>query len=39
MTFETILTPQRVDEHTRAGFWLDRTITDYLDEAVGRTPD
>ena len=39
MTFETILTPERVDQHTRDGFWVNRTITDYLDEAAATTPD
>jgi cyclohexanecarboxylate-CoA ligase len=39
MTFETILTPELTDEHTRAGYWLNRTITDYLDEAAAATPD
>jgi cyclohexanecarboxylate-CoA ligase len=38
MAFETILTPELVEEYTR-GYWLDRTITDYLDEAAARTPD
>jgi cyclohexanecarboxylate-CoA ligase len=39
MGFETILTPELVDEYTSQGFWVDRTITDYLDEAASRTPD
>jgi cyclohexanecarboxylate-CoA ligase len=39
MTFKTTLTQQRIDRHTRAGHWLGRTITDYLDEAAAATPD
>ena len=39
MAFETILTRERVDQHTRDGFWVNRTITDYLDEAAAATPD
>jgi cyclohexanecarboxylate-CoA ligase len=39
MTFETILTPESIDEYTAAGYWSNRTITDFLDEVVGRTPD
>lgn len=39
MTFETILTPQLVEQYTDAGYWIDRTITDYLDEWAERTPD
>ena len=39
MTFETILTAQTIDEYTAAGYWSNRTITDFLDEAVARTPD
>ncbi|HEY5844432.1 MAG TPA: AMP-binding protein, partial [Mycobacterium sp.] len=39
MTFATILTAQTIDEYTAAGYWSNRTITDFLDEAVARTPD
>jgi cyclohexanecarboxylate-CoA ligase len=39
MSFETILSPERIDQHTRDGFWVNRTITDYLDEAAAATPD
>ncbi len=39
MTFETILTPDMIEEYTSQGFWLDRTITDYLDEVAEQTPD
>lgn len=39
MSFETVLTPEKVDEYTRQGYWVNRTITDYLDEMVHRGPD
>lgn len=39
MTFETLLTQARIDEHTAAGHWTNRTITDFLDEAAAATPD
>lgn len=39
MTFETILTPEKIEEYTSAGYWVNRTITDYLDEWADRTPD
>ena len=39
MSFETILSQKRIDQHTRDGFWANRTITDYLDEAAAATPD
>ena len=39
MSFETILSHERIDRHTRDGFWVNRTITDYLDEAAAATPD
>ena len=39
MSFETILTQQRTDAHTRDGYWTGRTITDYLDEGAAATPD
>ena len=38
MTFETILTPESIDEYTKAGYWPNRTITDFLDEAVDPHP-
>lgn len=37
--FETTLTPAQVETFTRAGYWRDRTITDFLDEAAAATPD
>ena len=39
MTFDTILTPELVDEYTSSGYWGNRTITDFLDEWAERTPD
>jgi hypothetical protein len=39
MTFETILTQEQIDTYTGAGHWVDRVITDYLDDAAERTPD
>jgi cyclohexanecarboxylate-CoA ligase len=39
MALETTLTPERVDQHTRDGYWVNRTITDYLDDAAAATPD
>jgi cyclohexanecarboxylate-CoA ligase len=39
MTFETLLTQDRIDAHTEAGFWTGKIITDYLDEVAARTPD
>ncbi len=39
MSFETVLTPEKIDEYTRQGYWVNRTITDYLDEMVDRSPD
>ncbi|MFL6056098.1 MAG: AMP-binding protein [Actinoallomurus sp.] len=39
MTFETILTQDRIDDHTGQGHWTGRIITDHLDEVVGDDPD
>ncbi|GAA6525852.1 AMP-binding protein [Intrasporangium sp. DVR] len=39
MSFETILTPDKIEEYTSAGYWVNRTITDYLDEWAERSPD
>jgi cyclohexanecarboxylate-CoA ligase len=38
MSFETILTQDQIDAYTRQGFWRDRTITDFLDDAAAQTP-
>ena len=39
MSFQTILTPDLVEQYTSQGLWVDRTITDFLDEVAERTPD
>ncbi|WP_353510556.1 AMP-binding protein [Intrasporangium sp.] len=39
MAFETILDDELIEKYTSAGHWVDRTITDYLDEWAERTPD
>lgn len=39
MSLETILTPELVADHTGAGYWRNRTITDFLDEHAAATPD
>lgn len=39
MAFETILTQAAIDEYTSQGYWVNRVITDYLDDVVERTPD
>jgi cyclohexanecarboxylate-CoA ligase len=37
--FDTMLTAQRIAAHTAAGHWVNRTITDYLDEFASATAD
>ncbi|PXY30824.1 AMP-binding protein [Prauserella flavalba] len=39
MSFDTILDDEQIDRYTRAGFWVDRTITDHLDEVAEASPD
>ena len=39
MSLETILTPATIEKYTSGGYWVDRTITDFLDEWAERTPD
>ena len=39
MAFDTILTPELVENYTRQGYWQGRTITDFLDEYAAATPD
>lgn len=39
MSLETILTDEIIDEYTKAGYWPNKVITDFLDEVVARTPD
>ncbi|HWD01738.1 MAG TPA: AMP-binding protein [Amycolatopsis sp.] len=38
MAFTTILDDEQIAKYTRAGFWVNRTITDHLDEAAAATP-
>lgn len=39
MPFETILTPELVERYTSGGYWVDRVITDWLDQYAEATPD
>lgn len=39
MSLDTILTDEIIDEYTKAGYWQNKIITDFLDEVVARTPD
>ena len=39
MTFATLLTPERIQRETAAGFWRDKVITDFLDQHADATPD
>ena len=39
MPFDTTLTQDQINEYTATGFWANRTITDYLDEAAESCPD
>jgi acyl-CoA synthetase (AMP-forming)/AMP-acid ligase II len=39
MTFGTVLTDERIKASTQAGYWVDRLITDYLDDVAVATPD
>ncbi|MBB3036248.1 AMP-binding protein [Hoyosella altamirensis] len=39
MDFETILTDEQIDKYTEQGYWVGKTITDYLDDAAARTPE
>lgn len=36
---ETLLTPELSAKYRDGGYWIDRTITDYLDEFAAATPD
>ncbi|KAA9159360.1 AMP-binding protein [Amycolatopsis acidicola] len=38
MSFATILNDEQIEAHTRAGYWVNRTITDHLDEVAAKTP-
>ena len=39
MIFDPILPRERIDAMVAEGFWPNRTITDYMDEAVAQVPD
>ena len=39
MSFHTIISQESIDEYTKAGYFSNRTITDFLDGAATRTPD
>ncbi|WP_037370773.1 AMP-binding protein [Amycolatopsis orientalis] len=39
MSFDTLLTPERIARETAAGYWRDLVITDFLDEHAAATPD
>lgn len=39
MSFETTLTPERIEQYTTTGEWAGRVITDFLDEVATATPD
>lgn len=39
MAFDTILTDEQIKKYTEQGYWIGKTITDYLDDAAARTPD
>jgi len=39
MTFDPILPQDRIDAMVQAGMWDNRTIHDYMDEAVAANPD
>jgi cyclohexanecarboxylate-CoA ligase len=38
-TFDMLLTEEEITAYTEAGFWRNRLLTDYLDEAVAARPD
>jgi cyclohexanecarboxylate-CoA ligase len=39
MSLETLLTHEIIDQYTKAGYWQNKVITDFLDEAAAGTPD
>jgi cyclohexanecarboxylate-CoA ligase len=39
MTFETLLTRDKIEHYTSEGYWPNRLITDYLDEVAAANPD
>ncbi len=38
-TFETLLTQEKITVYSEAGFWRNRLLIDYLDEAVAAHPE
>ena len=38
-TYDIILPDSRIDEMTAAGFWLDRSVLDYFDDAIAAVPN
>lgn len=39
MSFDTLLTPERIARETAAGYWTGKVITDFLDEHAASTPN
>ncbi len=39
MKYETRITEEMINEYTNAGYWINKTICDYLDQAVSDYPD
>lgn len=39
MSFQTLLSPERIARETEAGYWRGKVITDFLDEYAAATPD
>jgi cyclohexanecarboxylate-CoA ligase len=37
--FKTRLTEVYIDKYTKAGFWINKTLAEYLDEAIKECPD
>ncbi len=38
MSFDTMLIAERVERHTSAGYWRNRTITNFLDQHADASP-
>lgn len=36
---DILLSPERLESNRSAGYWTDRLLTDYLDDAIARDPD
>ncbi|MEV8135428.1 AMP-binding protein [Microbacterium aurantiacum] len=39
MTFDTLLTQEKIDTYTASGLWQNKLLTDFLDAAAAATPD